>query len=410
MNGPPNPSWQYSTSRRRVVSITLLILVFFLGLLIGSVKTSPAAITSLTDAIARLRAQYPNLDFSQIETTWNLVQNKYVGRPVEQERILRGALRGMIESLGDPYSFYLSPDEAKSFEDEINGKFEGIGAELGLKDDQVVVIAPLADTPAERAGVRSGDIIAAIDGMSTEGMTLEQAVLKIRGKAGTSVTLSIRRGDQPKLDITIQRTRIRLKSVTSEFRTQNDSLYVIVRISSFTPTTNDEFNQIVQTMLVRQPRAIVLDLRNNPGGFLDSAVAIADAFFSAGSIVIEDLGNDQRRTIDAENGAPLAAIPGAVLINGGTASAAEILAGALHDRLNFPLIGETSFGKGSVQEIQDLNDGSTIKLTVAKWLTPKGTSIDGKGIEPTESVPRTEQDIESQRDPQLERAFELLGK
>lgn len=409
MNESPRSFPPTTRSRERVISVSVVILVFLLGVLLGSTKTKVPAITSLSDAITRLRAQHQELDFSQLETAWNIVQNKYIGRPVEQEQILRGAVRGIIESLNDPYSFYLSPDEAESFEDEINGKFEGIGAELGLKDGNVVVIAPLADTPAERSGVRSGDVITAIDGMSTEGMTLEQAVLKIRGKAGTTVKLQIRRRDEQELHFSIQRARIRLKSVTSEFRVNNDSTFATIRISSFTPATDDEFNNIVQTILVRQPRGIILDLRNNPGGFLDSAVAIADAFLADGPIVIEDFGNNQRRTTDADTSAPLSAFRGVVLMNGGTASAAEILAGALHDRLGFPLIGETSFGKGSVQEIEDLSDGSTIKLTVAKWLTPNGTSIDGKGIEPTEVVPRTDEDINTQRDPQLDRAIVLLG-
>ncbi len=392
------------------MTLALVVLVFFMGALFGTTTTSSPAVASLGEAIKRLLVKHPELDFSQLETTWDFVQTKYVGRPVEQEKILRGALRGILESLGDPYSFYLSPEEARSFEEEINGKFEGIGAELGLKDNQVVVIAPLADTPAERAGVRSGDVIVAIDSDSTEGMTLEQAVLKIRGPAGTSVELVIqRRNDQPQT-MTIQRARIRLKSVTSEFRVINGVTLAVVKVASFTPTTDDEFDQAVQSILVRQPHGLVLDLRNNPGGFLESAVAMADVWLTDGTIVIEDFGGQQRRTTEATDGAPLSSFRGVVLMNGGTASAAEILAGALHDRLNFRLIGERSFGKGSVQEIQDLRDGSTIKLTVAKWLTPSGASIDGVGIQPDENIPRTDEDIELGRDPQLNRAFELLTK
>lgn len=396
-----------ASPNRRIAVILLVGLVFGVGLFVGrawpSTGTSPEDLTALIERIARLS---PGTDTSSLSRTWELIQSRFVNRPIETSRLIRGAIEGMVRGLDDPYSFYLNPDEATAFADEINGKFEGIGAELGLKDNRIVVIAPLPETPAERAGVRPRDIIAQIDGTSTEAMSLEQAVARIRGAEGTSVTLTLVRDDQT-LTVTIRRQRIQVKSVSLTYRTGGRGQSIgLITISSFTQSTTQEFGQVVQDILVKQPAALVLDLRNNTGGYLDAAVDVADAFLRDGTVVIEDFGGGQQDRTVAEPEAPLESYRLVVLINGGTASAAEILAGALADRLQTPLVGERSFGKGSVQEIQDLPDGSTVKLTVAHWLTPGGRSIDGVGIDPTESV-ASPTDSAAVTDPQLDRALML---
>ncbi|MBI4090052.1 MAG: S41 family peptidase, partial [Candidatus Kerfeldbacteria bacterium] len=349
----------------------------------------------------------PGTDTSSLSRTWELIQSRFVNRPVESTQLVRGAIEGMVNGLGDPYSFYLDPDEATAFDEEINGKFEGIGAELGLKDGRIVIIAPLPETPAERAGLRAQDAIVLIDGTPTESMSLEQAVSRIRGPDGTNVTLTLSRGDQP-LTVTIRRQRIQVKSVRLDYRTANSRTVGLVTISSFTQSSAQEFEAVVQDLLVKQPAGLVLDLRNNTGGYLDAAVDVADAFLRDGTIVIEDFGDGQQDRTLADPEAPLESYRLAVLINGGTASAAEILAGALSERRQAPLVGERSFGKGSVQEIQDLPDRSTVKLTVAHWLTPNGRSIDGVGIDPTEPV-ASSTNPGDEVDQQLDRALAIVA-
>lgn len=377
-----------------------------LGIVIGLAFPRRPAIRTLTEAIRRLAPQSQQVDFGILNDTWNLIENRYVNRPVNPHELLRGALEGMAQSLGDPYSFYLNPSESSAFEEEINGKFEGIGMELGLREKSIVVIAPLPNSPAERAGIRAGDTITKIDGSSTEGMTLEEAVLKIRGKEGTSVALTFVRDGEEQTQ-SIERKKIQVQSVKLDFRElPNDKTVALVQISSFTQTTKTEFDQAVRSILVRQPAGIVLDVRNNPGGYLDAAVAVADAFLQDGPIVIEDFGRGNRTMMSADRDAPLAPFRPVVLVNGGSASAAEILAGALQDRVNAPVVGEKTFGKGSVQEIEQLSDGSTLKITVAHWLTPLGLSIEQKGIEPSILVPHETQTSADGSDAQLRRALD----
>lgn len=402
----PSP---HPPSRRPFLAILVGISLFAFGVFFGHYTPMLSSRSgSFVDALNRFTTANPNIDVTVLHKTWDAIQEKYVSRPVTSEQLLHGALEGMVRSLDDPYSFYIKPGEAAAFEDEINGKFEGIGAELGLKDKKIVVIAPLANTPAERSGIRAGDTIISIDGVQTEAMTLEQAVSRIRGKAGTKVELEIARQDNMPRKISLTRARIQVKSVKMEFRDVQGGAVSIIKISSFTQSTVQEFNQALRTMLLQKPRGIILDVRNNPGGYLSAALAVADTFLSDGTIVIEDFGHGTQEKTDADPSAPLASIPVVVVINEGTASAAEILAGALQDRLHAVVIGKKSFGKGSVQEITDLSDGSTLKLTVARWLTPNGRSIDGTGIEPSEPIDLSQDDEAHDRDPQLDRALELV--
>lgn len=404
----PHPVEKKSISNRIVL---LWVLTLLVGVVIGRLTIAPQTpLKSLSDAFRHVLGNDGSSTYDTFEKSWTLIGSKFVNRPIDDATLVQGAIEGMVDSLKDPYSFYLTSSESAEFQNEINGKFEGIGAELGQKEGKIVIIAPLPETPADRAGLRSGDWISFIDKESTAALTLDQAVARIRGKGGTKVTLTIVRGTEEPRDISLTREKIQLKSVTATEKNVNDRLIYIVSISSFTQSTSKEFSEVVQQIVLKQPKGIILDMRNNSGGYLDAAVDVADAFLEDGPIVIEDYGNGSKKTINAQPGAPLAGYPVVVLQNGGTASAAEILAGTLEDRIHAKTIGEKSFGKGSVQELETMNDGSLLKLTIAHWLTPNGRSIDGKGIDPSIVVTVDEKTQSPDTDLQLNRALEVIGE
>lgn len=402
MNGSLGPS---SANNRSGLLVAGVVVSLVIGFLIGRGATGPT-VRTIDEAIQSFTKSETPADFNILVDAWNLVQSRYVGRPVDNATLVRGAVEGLVNSLDDPYSFFLPPAEADSFQDEINGKFQGIGAELGQKDGRTVVIAPLPDTPAERSGIQAGDVIVRVDDTATDGQTLDEVVRRIRGAEGTTVKLEIIRADNPAIILNITRAKIQVKSVKLEYREASGKQIALIKISSFTQTTASEFTSAVQSILLKQPAGLIIDLRNNPGGYLDAAVHVADAFLADGAILIEDYGNTRTNTVSADAAAPLAGMRTVVLIDKGSASAAEILAGALRDRLQAPLIGEKTFGKGSVQEIEDLPDGSTLKLTVAHWLTPNGTSIDKTGLQPDLAITGSEAPLES--DLQLDAAVERL--
>lgn len=404
MNGSTGPSL---TTNRSGFFIAGVLVSLIVGFLIGRGATGPT-VRTIDDAIQRFTKSETPADFNILVDAWNLVQSRYVGRPVDNATLVRGAVDGLVTSLDDPYSFFLPPAAADSFQDEINGKFQGIGAELGQKDGRTVIIAPLPDTPAERSGLQAGDVIVKVDDQVTDGQTLDEVVRRIRGAEGTSVKLEISRSNEPAIILNITRAKIQVKSVKLEYRETSGKQIGLIKISSFTQTTASEFSSAVQSILLKQPAGLIIDLRNNPGGYLDAAVDVADAFLVDGAILIEDYGNSRTNTVSADDAAPLAGMRTVVLVDEGSASAAEILAGALRDRLQAPLIGEKTFGKGSVQEIEDLPDGSTLKLTVAHWLTPNGTSIDKTGLQPDLVIVGSETPAET--DPQLDAALERLSK
>lgn len=387
-----------------------MVVVFIVGIAVGSVVSSDIGRqTAIESAIHRITGITSKTDLDIFVQAWNLIQSRSVKRPIDTATLVQGATEGLVHSLDDPYSYYLNPDDAQAFDDELNGQFDGIGAELGQKNDKIVVIAPMSGTPAEKEGLRAGDVIKKIDDVSTDGMTLDTAVQHIRGPEGTTVALTIARNDEPDRTVILTRSKIQLKSVSLSYRTSHDASIAVIAISSFTQTTGNECDQAIHDITLRQPKGIVVDVRNNSGGYLDAAVKVADAFIENGPVVIEDFGNGQRDVTNADGTAPLSQYPVVVLINGGTASAAEILAGALEDRMTAVTIGEQSFGKGSVQELETLDDGSTLKLTVAHWLTANGRSIDGTGLTPSIPVALTESDVAAQRDPQMDAALDALG-
>ncbi len=339
--------------------------------------------------------------------TWNKIKEEHVDRnKIDERSMFYGSLRGMAASLEDPYTMFLDPEEVKEFLDDLSGSFEGIGAEVGIRDNIVTVIAPLAGRPADQAGLRSGDKIYAIDGQSTVGMNLNEAVRKIRGPKNTEVVLTIIREDEERpFDVNIIRSTIVIESVT--WQKKEDNLFLI-EISNFHEDTMTLFNQAVLEILNENPAGIILDLRNNPGGYLNTAIDLASEWIAEGPVLVEQLSEGRRNEYFAQGLARLKDIPTVVLINGGSASGSEIVAGALRDFGQAILVGEQTFGKGSVQSLMSLQDGSYLKITVAKWLTPGGDYIDEKGVAPDIIIEMTKEDYEAERDRQMDRAIEIL--
>jgi carboxyl-terminal processing protease len=357
-----------------------------------------------------------DVDFKIFWDTWNIIQEKYVDRPAPEPLLFYGALDGMVRSLDDPFSSFMEPQYANDFSEELQGRFEGIGAEIGIRNDVLTVISPLSGSPAEKSGLMARDLILEIDGEDTEDMSLSEAIVKIRGEKGTVVKLGVYRARSEEfLDIDITRDTINIVSVelkmfeSSDYGFLNDKKIAYIKVSHFNADTAERFTKAVQDILLANPDGIILDLRGNPGGFLDTAVDMADYWISEDkTIVIEQKAGDEREIFLATNGAELAEFKTVVLVNAGSASGSEIVAGALQDHQIAELIGETTFGKGSVQQLMDLSDGSAIKITVARWLTPNGTTIDMEGIEPNIEVERTIEDYNNFLDPQLDRAVEYF--
>jgi carboxyl-terminal processing protease len=397
--------------------LTYLILVSFLFVFLGGIFLGYQNGVSLSSEKKEGRVlnkeELPSylskdVDFKLFWDVWKIVKEKYLEQPVADTRLFYGSLSGIVASLGDPYSTFLDPEVTKKFTEELSGTFEGIGAEIGIKKDQLQIIAPLPNTPAERAGLKPKDKILAIDGKETIDMSIDYAVSLIRGPKGTQVTLTIFRDgwEKPK-DITITRDEIHIQSVS--WKMINNLAYF--KVSAFNGETISRFASAAQEALLKNPKGIILDLRNNPGGYFDAAIALASYWLPKDSLVVIQKGQkDEKEEFFSQGPGLFKDFPTVVLVNGGSASAAEIVAGAIQDFGQGKIIGEKTFGKGSVQNFIPLNDGSSLKITVAEWLTPKGRSINKEGIIPDIEVKLTKEDFDSERDPQLERAIELLSK
>ena len=345
-------------------------------------------------------------DFNIFWDAWKVVEDKYNLEPLDYQEMVYGAIEGMVYSLGDPYTVFLDPEESEIFNEDMKGSFSGIGVEIGFRDKLLTVIAPLKDSPGEKAGLLPGDKILKVDGEEIIGMSIDKAVSLIRGEKGTKVLLTIARDGLDELkDIEIIRDTIILKTVEWEVMENN---IAHIKISQFKEETTFELDNKIGDILAIDPQGIIIDLRNNTGGYVGTVKEIAGRFLDRGEVVfIEDYGDEKsiHKTIGNKR---FFDIPIVVLINEGSASASEILAGALRDNMNVKLVGRKTFGKGSVQELKHLKDGSSIKITVAEWLTPNGTIINNNGVEPDFDVEITLDDYENDRDPQLEKAISIL--
>lgn len=345
-------------------------------------------------------------DFSSLSGVYGLLQRNFDGK-VDSAKALDGAKAGLVASAGDPYTVYLTAKEAKDLNNDLTGKLSGIGAEIGLKNNIITVIAPIEDTPAAKAGLKSGDLIARINGEDTTNMTVDTAVSKIRGQAGTKVTLKIvRQGVQDPIDITITRADITVPSVKWSLK---DGNVAYIDVSRFGPDTAGLVDKAATELKAQGATKVILDLRNDPGGYLDAGVDVASEFLDSGKLVVEErTGGKSVSKLTATGNSNLHGMPTIVLINSGSASASEIVAGALHDNGAAKLLGEKSFGKGSVQEIKNLPGGAQLKVTVAHWYTPGGVNINKEGIKPDVETKLTTDDFNAGRDPQLDKALEML--
>lgn len=385
--------------------VAFVAAVFGLGLGIGNGKISFGA-TSLQPADKQ--AGLPeDLDYSSVEAVYDVLRSNYDGKLTEQQ-ILDGLKAGLARATGDPYTEYFNPEDAKSFNEQLTGSFTGIGAELGLNaTGTLIIVTPIKGFPAEKAGLRSQDIITTIDDTPTNGMSISDAVKKIRGEKGTDVTLSVIRGSED-LKFTITRDEITIPSVKWEVL---DGDVGLLTISQFSDDTSKLARQAAIEFKNKGVKKVLLDLRGDPGGRLDMAVDVASLWLERGqTILLEKQGGMTVQNFTAKGNNTLGGMKTAVLINAGSASAAEIVAGALRDNGAATIFGEKSFGKGSVQQIEPLKNGSQIKITIARWHRPNGENIDKKGITPDQEIKMTDEDYKNNRDPQKDGALEFLKK
>lgn len=384
----------------RIILGTLLLgLVFSAGLFVGSQFLSSTEQTSL-QLPSILRED--EVTFATVQYVWDILNTEYVGaNGLDRTAVLQGAIRGMLSALDDPYTVFFDDSETTDFLNGLSGTFEGVGIEVSLEENGLTVISPLKDSPAQKAGIEAGDIIVAIDGTLTDGITLDEAVGKIRGPRNSSVTLRVVR-DGEERDIAVIRDTITVPSVRYEKR---DGGIAYIEILQFSEDTTAEFERAANAALADGATSIVLDLRYNPGGYLEAAVDVAGWFTPRNTLVVtEREGSGVTRQHKAQGPSSLADIPVVIVQNEGSASASEILSGALRDVRSAAIVGQKSFGKGTVQILERLDGGTSIKFTIARWITPSGQEINGTGIEATMSV---EDNSETPQDEQLEKAFEI---
>lgn len=401
------------TFMKRTAALAGGTLVLF-GAFIGGYYV---AVTSRVDALERTVAD-EKVDLTDFWETLEIVRERFVAKDgstgIDNEVLVQGAIRGMVDALGDPYTLYMDGAETEEFAEDIKGSFEGVGMEIGLRDDALVVISPLKGSPAEKAGMRTGDVILKIGATSTVGIEVEEAVSYIRGPKGTAVTLLVGR-EGIKDPITVEITRAAIVVPTVETEKRDDGVFVI-SLYSFNQQAIRQFKQALKEFVVSKTDMLVLDLRGNPGGYLESAVDIASWFLPAGKIVVtEEFGSNSKQQPEEmrSKGYELFGdnLKMVVLVNEGSASASEILAGALQDHGVAKLVGRPTFGKGSVQELVKLRDGASLKITIARWLTPKGRSISDGGLTPDVEVEFDRERFEKDKyDTQLERAVEEVKK
>jgi len=368
-----------------------------------------------------------SVDFQPFWKAWNILNDKFAGTTTPDSDRVWGAIQGMTASFDDPYTVFFPPTESKAFADEIAGAFEGVGMEVGIKDGKLIVVAPLKGTPAERAGVQSGDIILKIDDTDSVSLPVDSAVKLIRGKSGTTVNLLLGRvGSKSPLEVPIVRSTIEIPTIKTGTKDEiasadgtqggtglrKDGIFVI-ELYSFSANSANLFRNALKEFVESNSHKLVIDLRGNPGGYLDAAIDMASWFLPSGKVVVrEEFGKDKEEHVFRSKGYDVFNdnLRMVILVNGGSASASEILAGALSENGVAQLVGTKTFGKGSVQELIKITPDTSLKVTIAKWLTPNGISISKQGITPDYIVNFTEKDITEKKDPQMDKAIEILSK
>ncbi|HVT75298.1 MAG TPA: S41 family peptidase [Candidatus Paceibacterota bacterium] len=406
-----------------LASIFLVAVVgaFFFGWSQGSHAVNDQSL--VTELSNKDEGKPTNVDFAPFWKAWNVINEKFAGTTTDDQDKVYGAISGMTASLGDPYTVFFPPKESEIFATEIAGKFEGVGMEVGVRDGHLAVVAPIKDSPADKAGVKAGDFILKINDEDATAMTTDAAVNLIRGKAGTEVRLTLGRdGVKTPIEVSITRAKIDMPTVTTVTKAESGSAsggtglrkdgVFVISLYSFSENSAYLFRQALKSFVDSGSHKLIVDLRGNPGGYLDAAIDMASWFLPSGKVVVrEDFGKGREETVYRSKGYDIFTdkLRMIILVDGGSASASEILSGALSENGRAKLVGTKTFGKGSVQELVNITPDTSLKVTIAKWLTPNGNSISKLGITPDYVVERTEADFKAQRDPQMDKAVELLS-
>ncbi len=396
---------KFKLNTKIIRNLVMIALVFTAGAIIGS--KHPNFLNDLRNEKSVQKQSLPNkLDYKEVEEIYSMLKANYDGQ-LDIGKLQDGLKEGLVKAAGDPYTEYLNAQESKDFDEALNGSFEGIGAELGKDKQAIVIISPIAGFPAAKAGLKPKDIIAEINGENALDLNIDEAVQKIRGPKGTMVKLGIIR-DGKKLDFEITRAQITIPSVTSKVVNGNIG---VIKISRYSDDTVELATKYANELKDKGAKGIILDLRGNPGGLLDAAVGVSNLWLENGQTILQEKrDNVVEKTFFAEGEPILSGIPTVVLIDEGSASASEITAGALKDNGAAVLIGQKSYGKGSVQEVLNLGFGGELKVTVARWYTPKGINIDKEGLQPDQKVGFSEADAKAKRDPQQDAAIKYLNR
>lgn len=382
--------------------ITVSLLIGFVGFGLGF--NYPNIKDQIYSRNSNSKSLPSNLDFTSVEAVYDELRKNFAG-DLDANKLLEGAKEGLVKASGDSYTEYFDEEAAKEFKEGLDGTFSGIGAEIAIKNDRLVVVSPLSGSPAEAAGIKPGDYIVKINDESTTEMAVGEAVSKIRGPAGSEVRITIVRANDSPKELKIIRSNIEVPSVQYEMKPGNIGY---IELSRFGEDSATKVREAATALKAQGATKIILDVRNNPGGLLESAVDISDEFLDSGKVVEEKKDDKVIDTVSAKPGGLLVGLPTVVLINEGSASASEIIAGALKDNKAATIVGEKSFGKGSVQELINLGKKTVLKVTIALWYTPNGKNISKEGIDPDVKVDLSQDDFNNNRDPQLDKAIEIL--
>jgi carboxyl-terminal processing protease len=397
------------------ITTVLIIVAFSFGIYLGKSNTRQTSQEIFNLGTTTNINSSSTADMTPFWTTWKLLEQKFVythkdAKKITDQEKVWGAIQGLTSSYGDPYTVFMPPEESKNFENDISGNFEGVGMELAIKDKNIVVVAPLKDTPAYKAGVMKGDVIIAINGETTAGMSVDDAVKKIRGKAGTSVTLTFaRNGTTKPVEITMMRGIIDVPTAETEIKGD----VFVIHLYNFYALSANKFRMALREFIDSGKTKLILDLRGNPGGYLESAVDMASWFLPLGKTVVrEDFGPNIEEQVYRSKGYDIfnENLKMLILADSGSASASEILAGALQENNVAKIVGTKTFGKGSVQELIKITPETSLKVTIARWLTPNGVSISDGGLTPDYKVEITEADLKANKDPQMDKAIEILNQ